>query len=408
MNSDVEWVSPVDWESTSDVSVAELQKIIDISMMLNSTLHLRDLLELALDASQTLTYSEAASILLMDKKTGELHFTAATGIEIPPGVIVPLEGSIAGWVVRHEEPAVMSGAEDSRHYTGVDMVIDNQTRSLLAVPLIIKGQVIGVLETINKFDDKAYTRHDLAILQVLAGQAAVAIENARLFEQSDLIGEIMHELKTPLMALTSASDLLAMPQLPQEKRSEIVSLLQQESKRLVKMTQDFLDLSRLESGRMHIAKEEVDLKQLIPTVAALQESQAKDRGITIVPEVAEDVPMVVGDNGRLRQVMLNLVSNAIKYNVPDGTITVRATYDDAFVRVAVIDTGKGISPESIPHLFERFYRVPDSEGYSEGSGLGLSITNKIVEEHGGRIEVESEVNVGTTMTIVLPLPEKEG
>jgi signal transduction histidine kinase len=341
----------------------------------------------------------------VDKKTGELQFAAATGAAArSQNVIVPMEGSIAGWIVRNGQPLIIDDVQmDRRFFRGVDRSTNFLTRTMLGVPLVTKGQVIGALEAINKRGETPYTEQDVAVMQALASKAAVAIENARLFQQSDVIAEIMHELKTPLMAVTAAGELLNRPELPEVKRAELVRMIRQEAARLAKMTQEYLELARLESGRAQIYLEPVDLLGLVGDVVALQQAQAHARGISIRARLPAENPPVLGDAGRLKQVLLNLVSNAIKYNVEDGRIIVEVKVRPGEVALAVIDTGKGIAPENLERLFERFYRVPDSEGYSEGTGLGLSIARKILEEHGGRIEVESVLGRGTTFTCVLPL-----
>jgi two-component system sensor histidine kinase ResE len=280
---------------------------------------------------------------------------------------------------------------------------------MLAVPLITNEKVIGALEVINKKNNAPYTAQDVALIEAVASQASVAIMNARLFGQSDLLAEIMHELKTPLMAIRSASELMSRPNLPQEKHGELVQMIKREAARLSKMTQDFLDFARLESGRVQLAREVVDLGVLVRDVAHIAEAQANDRGITIALDLPADLPgygssrAVVGDSDRLKQVLLNFVSNAIKYNVENGRIHLHTSLQNNEVAIAIADTGHGITPEDAAHLFERFYRVPTSEKSAEGSGMGLAIAKKIVEQHNGRITVDSVVGQGSTFTLHFPL-----
>ena len=394
---------------TPDVISSEsFQRLLEISTRLSSTLHLEELLSLVLEVSTELTDTQKASILLVDKKTGLLYFAASKGGEVPDGVVVPLD-SIAGWVVQNSKSVISPDVQgDSRFYAEVDEDSEFVTRSMLAVPLKSSKGAIGALEVLNKMDDAPYTQQDVALMEALASQAAVAIINARLFHQSDLLAEIMHELKTPLMAIAAASELLTRPELPREKHQSVVGMIQGETIRLSNMTKDFLDFARLESGRVRLAHEPVDVAAVIYDVIKLAQPQAAERRIRIVPEMAADLPgitgttQVIGDADRLKQVLLNLISNAIKYNVENGRITLVADLQDQELRLSVTDTGPGISAEDMKHLFERFYRIPGSEG-AEGSGLGLSIANKIVEEHHGRIEVTSTLGQGTTFTVFLPV-----
>jgi two-component system phosphate regulon sensor histidine kinase PhoR len=273
---------------------------------------------------------------------------------------------------------------------------------MAAVPLTTRGRILGVLEVSNKRDAAGYDEHDVQMLEALASLAGMASDNSHLLQQTDLIAEFMHEVKTPLMAVTAASELLARDQ-QGKKQVELIEMIQRETMRLSNMAQDFLDLSRLEAGRAQITREPVNLAEIIHDVVRLQEPQAAARDITFTVEVDGDLPVISGDYDRLRQVFLNLTSNAIKYNEAGGQIIVKASQSDEELQVEIADTGPGIATEYLPHLFERFYRIPDSEGFTKGTGLGLSIAARLLREHGGRIEVQSELGRGSTFTCFLPL-----
>lgn len=391
---------PIELES---IGSEQLRRLLEIGTMLSSTLHLDELLRLVMEVATELTNTETASILLVDEKTGNLHFVASMASALPEDLIVPLDSSIAGWVVRNQQSLVLGNVQnDSRFYATVDKDLQFVTESMLAVPLIANGESLGALEVINKIGESDYSGQDVALLESLASQAAVAIMNARLFNQSDLLAEIMHELKTPMMAIRSASELLAHPKLPAEKKESLVYMIQNESVRLSHMTKDFLDFARLESGRVQLAREDVDVAMLIHEVILIGQSQAEQRGIEMHRELPEFLPVITGDYDRLKQVLLNLVSNAVKYNRENGRITLSVTVYDEMLHLGVTDTGQGISPQDLEHLFERFYRIPNSEKKSEGTGLGLSIAQKIAKAHGGEILVDSIIDEGTTFTIVLP------
>ncbi len=392
------------------VSAEALSRLLTISRQLSSTLQLDSLLNLVMEVSTELTDTEVASILLVDERSGQLYFAASTAGAVPDNMVVPLDGSIAGWVVRHGRSLILQDVQsDDRFYANIDKDLQFVTHSMLAVPLVNHDKSIGALEVINKRGNAPYTAQDVALMEALASQSAVAIMNARLFQQSDLLAEIMHELKTPLMAIRSAGELLSRPELPPAKQAELVQMLKRESARLSKMTQDFLDFARLESGRAHLERQALDLGQIVQEVVRLVEPQAQTQGITIALELPDDLPQphserpLLGDADRLKQVLLNFVSNAVKYNVPNGRVFIRAWANEREVGIAIADTGRGIAPEDVPHLFERFYRVPRAEGVAEGSGLGLAIAKKIVAQFGGRVTVESTLGQGSTFTVYLPL-----
>jgi len=387
------------------VSAQDLKRLLEISTILSSTLDLKQLLEMVIDTANTLTDTEYALILLIDQSTNKLYTAASSGVFFAEEGEVPLEGSVAGWIVQNGRPFIIDELQSSgQEYLEASMINGTVPRNMLGVPLVTKDRVIGSLEAFNKRGDAIYSQQDVALLQALASQAAVAIENARLFMQTDLISEFMHELKTPLMALTAASELLAR-EILDEKHQELIEMIQRETMRLSKMAQDFLDLARLESGRVQLAQGPVNLSLLVDDVVSLQEPQAADRGITITTILPEPAPMIIGDYDRLKQVLLNLTNNAIKYNVDQGQIEIVIMDMDKELMIAISDTGPGIAKENQVHLFERFYRIPDGEGFTEGTGLGLSISARIMQEHGGRIEVNSARGQGSIFRCYLPKSE---
>jgi signal transduction histidine kinase len=387
---------------------ARFASLLEISAILSSTLNQPRLLEVILDASNKLTRTGASSILLIDPQTNHLYFEATSNIAHGQieRIEVPLEGSIAGWVVQHREPRIIQQVKDASEFTvsaKIDSLLTFSTDSVLAVPLMIKGKVIGVLEALNKRDGQPFTPEDVEALVAMAAQAAVAIENARLFQQSDFISEMVHELRTPLMALVALSELLTRPDLPADQQEEFAQTIQREAKRLSEMTSSFLELSRLESGRVKLKYEQIDLLGVIRETITVQRQQATERGINIEVDLPAELPPLMGDADRIKQVLLNLISNAIKYNRPNGTIAVSAEHKDETTQVCVQDSGRGIPSDAVKNLFKRFYRVPDAEGYTAGTGLGLSIAQRIVQQHGGRIWVESEMEKGSRFCFTLPL-----
>jgi signal transduction histidine kinase len=388
--------------------LARFRRVLELSRELNSTLELTTLLERITDAAREITGTEASSILLTDPKTGELYFEAASGTksEEVKRVVVPPQ-SLAGWVAREGKVQVIDDvSNDSRFSPLADQQSGFRTRALIALPLQVKGRTIGVLEVVNRIDNTPFIDEDVDVLTSLAAQAAVAIENARLFEQGDLISEMVHELRTPLTSIVAYSELLMRDDVKPDQRRQFVDTVLQESTRLTAMINDFLELARLQSGRARLLHEPVDLGRLANDCVAVLMPQAQQKSIRLECRVPDDLPAVKGDPGRLKQVLMNLLSNAVKYTAADGQVDIEAARVDKAVRVAVKDTGRGIPEADLAHLFEKFYRVPDSEGWATGTGLGLSITKEIAEAHGGRIDVQSQVGVGTTFTLVLPIEHR--
>jgi signal transduction histidine kinase len=380
------------------------RRLIDISRDLASTLDLDVLLNRIIHAAADITGAEAASILLYDDAARQLNFQVATNLDLQTmrGLIVPLEGSIAGWIVTNRQPVRVANAhEDPRFYQTVEQKTRFTTETLLGVPLITKDKIVGVLEAINKQEGN-FTEADEDLLLVLGAQAAVAIENTRLFQQSDLIAEFVHELRTPLASIGTSTYLLLRPEISQEQREQMVYSIHSETLRLNALASTFLDLARLESGRVQFHLAQFDLLPLLEECRQVMQSKADESQVTIGIEVPAEFPQVEADRDKLKQVVLNLLSNAIKYNCPNGRITLRAAMGSPCWTLSVSDTGLGIPDKSLPHLFEKFYRVRAYEGKAPGTGLGLSICKQIVSGHGGSISVKSKLGQGTTFTIHIP------
>jgi signal transduction histidine kinase len=384
------------------------RRLIDIARDLASTLDLDILLNRIVSAASDLTESEAASILLYDDAARQLFFQVATNLDQPTlrGLAVPLEGSIAGWIVTNRQPVRITDARnDPRHFASIETQTHIITRSLLGIPLITKEKIVGVLEVINKQSGE-FTNDDEDLLQVLGAQAAVAIENTRLFQQSDLVAEFVHELRTPLASIGTATYLLLRPEMSQEQRQLMIHNIHSETLRLNTLASSFLDLARLESGRVQFSLTCFDLAPLIDECIEIMQSKADECHITLELDIPSDFPQVEADRDKIKQVVLNLLSNAIKYNCLNGTVTIIARLAGNNWTLSVRDTGRGIPVKALPHLFQKFYRVEASEGKVPGTGLGLSICKQIVSGHGGTIEVKSKYGKGATFTIHIPRQKK--
>jgi len=379
-------------------------RVIEISRDLASTLDLDTLLDDIVRAAADVTRAEAASILLYDDTSRQLYFQVATNIDEPTmrGLIVPLDKSIAGWIVTNRKSVRIDEAhKDIRFFSEVEHTVGYPTHSMLGIPLVTKNKVVGVLEVINKKKGK-FTDPDESMLTVLGAQAAVAIENARLFQQSDLIAEFVHELRTPLASLSTATYLLLRPEMSREQRDQIVNNIHNETLRLNSLASSFLDLARLESGRVQFRKTRFSVADLIYECSDVMMSKAQETNVNLRVDVPDDMPLMEADRDKIKQVLLNLLSNAIKYNRQNGSVIISGAFDSSDLSIAIQDTGMGIPDESIPHLFEKFYRVREHEGKASGTGLGLSISKQIIQGHNGRIEVKSKMGVGTSFTIYIP------
>jgi signal transduction histidine kinase len=390
-------------ENGSDL-LKRYDRLLEMTLDLASTFDLGSLLEIIVSAAKELTDSQASALLLHDPQRNQLYFEAATDQlrSDDTFIAIPMENSIAGWIFQNRKPLRLDDTSSDPHFfREVDLVTSARAASILGAPLLTKDKTLGVIEAVNKLHG-TFDQHDERVLQALAAQAAIAIENTRLFKQSDLIAEMVHELRTPLSALSAAVHLLQRAELEEEQRRKIGQTIHGEVQRLNEMTTNFLELSRLESGRSRFDREPIYLEGLVRECIEILRIQAEAEHITLETDIDRGVPTVSGDRGQLKRLLLNLMTNAIKYNDSGGWVRVSIHTSDGMLRMTVEDNGRGIPPDSLPHLFDRFYRVPEQEARTAGTGLGLAIARRIVQAHGGTIEVESVIGSGTKFIVLLP------
>ncbi len=396
--------------ASSTRMIKQYQRLVEVMHNLASVLDLDQLLRNIMDVAVDLSEAAEASILLYDHNARKLYFESTTNsdqLEILRNIAVP-EESIAGWVALNRQPQIVNNVrQDERHFDTVEKKVNFYTASMIAVPLVAKDKLIGVLEVLNKKNNEDFTIEDQEILMALGAQAAVAIENSRLFQQSDLIAEFVHELRTPLASITTASYLLQRAQMADEQRIRLAKTVYAESQRLNELATIFLDLASLESGRASIRPTRFNPRDLMEECTQIIQIKGQEKNIQVILDAPDSLPEIDADRDKMKQVLLNLLSNAVKYNRPDGQVRLKARLHGEILIIAVQDTGVGIPPDQISKLFTKFFRASNVEGKTPGTGLGLSIAKRIIEMHGGQIQVDSVLDVGTTFTVTLPMRKPE-
>jgi signal transduction histidine kinase len=395
-------------DATLSRLLSQYKRVAEVSHNLASMLELEPLLKGIMEVAVDLVEAEEASVLLYDQHSHRLYFETATNADSSPllqKLFIP-EESIAGWVALNLTPQIINNVQqDERHYNDIDKKINFSSRSMIAVPLIAKQKLIGVLELMNK-KEGMFDTEDQEILLALAAQAAVAIENSRLFQQSDLIAEFVHELRTPMSSIFTASYLLQRPEIATEQRMRMAQTIHNETQRLNELASIFLDLASLESGRASLHPTHIQVRPLLEECLQVAQMKAAEKNIQVHLEMPDNLPELQADRDKIKQVVLNLLNNAVKYNCLNGQVWLRAWQKDALLCFSIQDTGVGIPPEQISKLFTRFFRASNVERSVSGTGLGLSISRRIVEMHNGEVQVESTLNVGTTFTVQLPLVQE--
>jgi signal transduction histidine kinase len=293
------------------------------------------------------------------------------------------------------------------------------SRSVMAVPMLRHGDVIGVISLAHR-DADAFSDTHVELLKTFADQAVIAIENVRLFKElenanreltaasqhkSEFLANMSHELRTPLNAIIGFSELLSERLFGDlnEKQEEYLKDIHASGQHLLSLINDILDLSKIEAGRMELELTDFDLPTAIDNALTLVRERAGRRGIALHQVADEGLGQIRGDERKIKQVLLNLLSNAIKFTPEGGRIEVRAKPVNESMEVSVTDTGVGIAPEDQEAIFEEFRQVGIADKKVEGTGLGLALSRRFVELHGGRIWVKSQVGLGSTFTFTIPV-----
>ncbi len=280
-------------------------------------------------------------------------------------------------------------------------------KSLISVPLIVRGNILGT--TTFASSRRRYELVDLQLAEELARRAATAIDTALLFREAEganrykdaFLGTVAHELRTPLTSILGWVQLAKQaPNMSEEAFTQV----EQSANLLRVFIEDLLDLSRIREQKLRMDMGQVDLANVIRSAIDMTRVSASLKGMQVVSEIALSPAMVVGDSVRLLQVAWNMLSNAIKFTPPQGSIEIRLDREGNDARLSVHDTGAGISTEFLAHVFELFRQGEDTEGHSPGLGIGLAIVSQIVKLHGGTVRAESPgLSQGSTFTMTLPL-----
>ncbi len=391
----------------------------EVSRTLSSLLELDPLLQMIIDVASDLTNSQEASILLYDEHEGDLKFVAAPWFKRDQmqEVRVPLEGSIAGEVFTSGAPMVVGDAvEDGRIFRDVDEQTGFRTHSLLSVPLRVKQTCLGVLTAVNK-NEGVFSGEDTIILETLASQAAVAIQNAKYLEETqkayqeladldqlktDFIAITSHELRTPLGLILGHATFLE-EAMDEEFRPQM-RVVVESAMRLKSIIEDLSKVDSYRSGEIEMHWESLDVEVLVRKVSAGLTRLAGEYRVRIGFEFPERPLVIQGDEEKLCLALSHMIRNAIIYNHPGGTVTVKVEKVGDFAHIEVLDDGLGIPEEDLERIFERFYQVEDHMVRRRGGmGLGLSVAQLMVEMHQGRIKVESELGKGSKFSVFVPL-----
>jgi signal transduction histidine kinase len=380
---------------------------------------------LAAVAESAATVCGATDALILRAEHGSVHRVAHFG---PVPVVLsetrPLtRETITGRAILDCRTIHVDDALDGatvREYPQSPVLTVNLVRTILAVPLVREGVAIGAI-AIRRPEVRRFTDKQIALLQTFADQAVIAIENVRLFNEiqdktrqleaanrhkDEFLASMSHELRTPLNAVIGFSEVLLERMFGEinAKQEEYLNDILASGRHLLSLINDILDLAKIEAGRMELELEDFEVAQAIDNAVVLVRERATRKGLALETALAPALGAVRGDQRKVKQVLLNLLSNAVKFTPEGGRIEVRAQRVDGFIEVSVSDTGIGIATEDQDAVFEEFRQVgTDYSKKHEGTGLGLTLSRKFVELHGGEITVKSRLGEGSTFTFTLPV-----
>jgi signal transduction histidine kinase len=411
-------------------SVGELKALGEVGQAVSSTLDLETVLTRIVSHAVQLSGTDGGAIYEYDEQSEEFLLRATDHMEEelikalranPPR----LGDGVVGRAASGREPIQVTDISEEHGYPPRMREILGRYgfRASLVIPLLREDRIFGAL-VVRRKSTGEFRPEVVELLKTFATQSTLAIQNARLFREiedkskqieaanrhkSEFLANMSHELRTPLTAIIGFSEVLSDKIFGElnEKQDDYIGDIVSSGRHLLSLINDILDLSKVEAGRMELDVTSFDLPMAIENALILIRERATRHGIKVEHKIDERLGEVVGDERKFKQILLNLLSNAVKFTPEGGSIGVSAALTKEAVEVAVSDTGIGIAPENQETIFEEFRQVgTDASKKREGTGLGLTLTKKFVELHGGTIRVESTVGKGSTFTFTLPLNQE--
>lgn len=409
-------------------SVEELKALGEVSQAVNSTIDLQTVLTTIVTRAADLSGSDGGIIYEFDESSKSFHVRAAhriasTHLEALREAPIRLGEGALGRAATTQAPCQVADIRKDRQFAASQVwgiLVEVGFRSLLAIPLLRDARLLGGLVVYRRGSGE-FPKEVVGVLEAFATQSVFAIQNARMFREiqeksreleiasrhkSQFLANMSHELRTPLNAIIGFSEVLLEKMFGDlnDKQEEYLDDILTSGTHLLALINDVLDLSKIEAGKLEVELAPVDLRALLQGSVVVVRERALAHNINLSLDMSEDVGTIIADERKIKQIMFNLLSNAIKFTSDRGEAGIRARRSDGFVEVAVWDTGVGIAEEDQQRIFEEFQQAEQGlTDKSEGTGLGLALTKKLVSLHGGKLWVESSQNRGSTFSFTLPV-----
>ena len=404
--------------------VAQLEALRDVGEAVGSSLDPDAVLNSIVSNAVRLTGTDGGSIMEYDERTDAFVVRAAAGsgqdlLDQLREITIRRDATLVGRAATERRPLEVPDLSQVPLDPHQDALYRDGWRSMLAIPMLRGDLIVGVV-VIRRRTVGSFPEDMVELLQTLATQSSVALVNARLFREletksaelevashhkSEFLASMSHELRTPLNAVIGFSEVLIDRMFGElnERQDEYVHDIWNSGKHLLELLNEILDLSKVEAGQMVLEPSTFRVQHALEYTVSLTRERAAQHGISVSVEIGDDVDTIDADELRFKQVLLNLLSNAVKFTPDGGSVEVRAERVDDELAVTVSDTGVGVPPEDRERIFESFQQGGRGVAREEGTGLGLTLTRRIVELFGGRLWLESEVGVGSTFGFAVPL-----
>ena len=397
--------------------VDQLEALREVGEAVGSSLDLDEVLDRIVSNAVRLTKTDGGSIMEYDESGDSFHVRAASGSSIDlldqlRAITIDRESTLVGRTALERKPIEVPDLAREELDPHLDILFRDGWRSVLAVPLLRGDRMVGVL-VIRRRTVGTFPPEVSELLQGFATQSALAIVNARLFRElqtktreleiasrhkSEFLASMSHELRTPLNAVIGFSEVLLDRMFGEinERQDEYLRDIWNSGRHLLELLNEILDLSKVEAGQMVLEPSAFGVGSALDYTLTMVRERATRHAITVTVEVADDVDTIVADELKFKQVVLNLLSNAVKFTPDGGTVSVRAYREGTDLMVTVTDTGIGVPPEDQERIFESFQQGRRGAPKEEGTGLGLTLSRRIVGLFGGRMWLESTPGVGST------------
>ena len=405
------------------LSLEEVGALSEVSRAVSSSLKLQQVLDSVAKYAVNLSRSDGCGVFEFNPNRQALDVVASHNLDDEflasiQQTTVDLDKITIGQAARSGQPLQVPDMTDAHTHPFREFTLKSGFRSVLSVPMRSDGVTRGIV--LLRRSPGLFEERVTNLLTALASQSKVAIENARLFSEveeksrqieaanrhkSEFLANMSHELRTPLNAIIGFSEVLLDPTLKvsEEDQSQFLTDVLSSGKHLLGLINEILDLAKIEAGKMELQIAPALLQDVVEAVSNTMRSLAASKSIHLRVDSDERLAPFPMDGARVKQVLLNLVGNAIKFTPEGGRVWVRAGSKDGAARVEVGDTGPGIAPEDQERIFLEFQQARSEAGKPQGTGLGLALARKFVEMHGGRIWVESEVGKGSRFMFTLPM-----